>query len=46
MKDSVDKTKAKKYFEEQEGMAIPPFKVNVKIAELLKKFILSGGFEI
>jgi hypothetical protein len=27
-------------------MAIQPFKVNVKIADLLKKFILSGGFEI
>lgn len=46
LKDSVDKTKAKKFFEEREGMAIPPFKVNVKTADLLKKFILSGGFEI
>jgi type I restriction enzyme R subunit len=46
LKDSVDKTKAKKFFEEQEGVVIPLFKVNVKIADLLKKFILSGGFEI
>lgn len=46
LKDSVDKVKAKKFFEEQEGIAISPFKVNVKIADLLKKFILSGGFEI
>lgn len=46
LKDSVDKAKAKKFFEEQEGMVIPPFKVNVKTADLLKKFILSGGFEI
>jgi type I restriction enzyme R subunit len=46
LKDSADKTKAKKFFEEREGMAIPLFKVNVKIADLLKKFILRGGFEI
>ena len=46
LKDSADKTKAKKFFEEREAMVIPPFKVNVKIADLLKKFILSGGFEI
>ena len=46
LKDSVDRTKAKTFFEEREGMAIPAFKVNVKIADLLKKFILSGGFEI
>ncbi len=46
LKDSADRTKAKKFFEEREGTAIPLFKVNVKIADLLKKFILSGGFEI
>ncbi len=46
LKDSVDKIKAKKFFEEREGVAISPFKVNLKIAELLTKFILSGGFEI
>jgi type I restriction enzyme R subunit len=32
----VDKAKAKKFFEEREGMAIPPFKVNVKTADVLK----------
>ena len=46
LKDSVDKIKAKKFFEEREAMVIPPFKVNVKIADLLKKFILRGGFDI
>jgi type I restriction enzyme, R subunit len=46
LKESVDKAKAKKFFEEREGMAIPLFKVNVKMADLLQKFILSGGFEI
>lgn len=46
LKETVDKTKTKKFFEERESMAIPPFKVNIKIADLLKKFILSGGFDI
>ena len=46
LKDSVDRTKAKIFFEDREGVAIPPFRVNVKTADLLKKFILSGGFEI
>lgn len=46
LKDSVDKTKAKKFFEAREGIAFSPFKVNLTIADLLKKFILSGGFEI
>lgn len=46
LKDSVDKTKAKLFFEDREGVAVPPFKVNVKTADLLKKFILCGGFEI
>ena len=46
LKDSADKSKAKKFFEEQEGVVMPPFKVNVRIADLLKKFILRGGFEI
>ena len=46
LKGSVEKEKARKFFEEREGLAIPPFKVNMKTADLLKKFILSGGFEM
>lgn len=46
LKDSVDKTKAKEYFEKLEGKKILPFKVNIKIHELLESFILKGGFEI
>ena len=37
LKNSVDKTKAKKFFEEREGMAIPPFKANVKNRRLTQK---------
>ena len=46
LKDSVDKEMAKKYFEELEGGKIPPFKVNVKVYNLLKNFILSGGYDV
>lgn len=46
MKDSVDQTKAKEYFEKLEGTAIPDFKINIKIYDLLRDFILRGGFEM
>ena len=46
LKDTVDKNKAKVYFEETESIAIPAFKVNVKVDKLLQRFILEGGFEI
>lgn len=45
-KTTVDKQKAKAYFEALEGQAIPPFKVNIKTAELLRDFIIQGGFEL
>lgn len=41
-----DKTKAKEYFEKLEGQTIPPFKINIKIHNLLQSFIISGGFEV
>lgn len=43
---TVDKVKAKDYFEKIENHAIPQFKVNMRVNELLRKFIISGGFEI
>ena len=46
LKDSVDKFKAKKFFEERDAQSIPPFKVNMKTDDLLKRFMFSGGFEI
>jgi type I restriction enzyme R subunit len=46
LKGSVDKAKAKVFFEKQEGIKIPPFKVNIRVHNLLKEFIISGGFEI
>ena len=46
LKATVDKQKAKAYFESVEGISIPPFKVNIKTANLLQKFIIDGGFEL
>jgi len=46
LKATIDKAKAKQYFEKIEGKSIPQFKVNIRAANLLRKFILSGGFEI
>ena len=46
LKATVDKNKAKAYFEAIEGTSIPMFKVNSKVDDLLRRFILSGGFDI
>lgn len=46
LKDSVDKAKAKVYFEELEGKTIPPFKVNMKVYNLLKDFIINDGLDL
>lgn len=46
LKDSVDKQKAKSYFEKQEGKNLPAFKVNMKADELLRKFLLDGDAEL
>lgn len=46
LKDSVDKVRAKAFFEQKEGKSLPPFKVNTRVAALLKRFILEDGFDI
>lgn len=46
LKASVDKTKAKKYLEAVSGKKILPHMINTKVDELLRKFILSGGYDI
>lgn len=46
LKDSVDKSRAKAFFEQKEGKSLPLFKVNTHAAALLKRFILEGGFDI
>ena len=46
LKKSVDKTKAKAFFEAYEQTKLIPPKVNMKTDQLLRQFILTGGFEV
>lgn len=46
LKKTVDIAKAKSYFEAVEGKKIPVPKVNIKVDNLLRDFILSGGIDI
>ena len=46
LKADVDKSKAKAYFEAVEGIKMPMPKVNIKVDMLLRKFIISGGYDI
>ena len=41
LKESVDKVKAKIYFEKQDGVIISPFKLNIRIDQFLKQFIFA-----
>ena len=45
LKATVDKAKAKAYFEAIEGTKLIPPKVPVKYDKLLREFIVSGGFD-
>lgn len=46
LKSTIDKGKAKKYFEKLEGTELSQIKVNQKTSNLLRNFIISGGFEL
>lgn len=46
LKETVDKQKAKTYFEALEGKTLPAFRVNIKVASLLQKFILEDEFKL
>ena len=46
LKKTIDKEKAKEYFESIEGVKIPQPKVNIKADNLLRDFIEKGGFDI
>lgn len=43
---TVDKAKAKIYFETLEEKKMSPLQVDTRIQKLLRKFILSGGINI
>ena len=46
LKKSVDKSKAKAFFEAYEQTKLIPPKVNMKTDQVLRQFILTGGFEV
>ncbi len=46
LKSTIDKAKAKTYFEELENQSLPPHKINMAVHKLLQSFIISGGFEV
>lgn len=46
LKATVDKQKAKAYFEAVEGVKIIPPKVPQKVDKLLRSFIITGGFDV
>ena len=46
LKQTVDKAKAKRYFEFLEGTMLPMPKVNIKVDKLVRDFIIKGGFDI
>jgi len=46
LKNTVDKAKAKHYFEQRDGESLSIFKVNMKIDTLFQDFIIKGGFDL
>lgn len=46
LKKTVDKGKAREYFERAGGVRLSPPKVNIKVDTLLRDFIVRGGFDI
>jgi type I restriction enzyme R subunit len=45
LKGTVDRTKARAYFEKQQGAKISPPRVNIMADKLLRRFLLEGRFD-
>ena len=45
LKATVDRATAKVFLEALEGTTIKPFQVNMKLDQVLRRFILEGGFD-
>ena len=43
---TADRSRAKAYFEALEGRPLPPFKINIHLDTLLRRFVVEGGFDI
>lgn len=46
LKNTVDKTKAKAYFEKVEGVVISPFKLNIRIDQFLQTYIFGRADDL
>ncbi|WP_392561765.1 HsdR family type I site-specific deoxyribonuclease [Orbus sturtevantii] len=46
LKETVDRDKAKVYFEKQDGITLPLFKVNIRVEQFLKQFIFAKSDDI
>lgn len=46
LKETINKKTAKIYFDTLDSTNYPIFKINQKVDEILRKFILDGGFEL
>ena len=46
LKETVDRAKAREFFSEREGAPVLPFQVSMKVDDLLRRFIISGGFDL
>lgn len=44
--DSLDAARAREYFSALEGVPIPAFKVRIRADNLLRRFVLEGGFDL
>lgn len=46
LKAAVDRTAARAYLEAVSGAPIKPFQLNMKLEQALRRFILTGGFDV
>ncbi|RPF47838.1 type I restriction enzyme R subunit [Hydrogenoanaerobacterium saccharovorans] len=46
LKATINRSMAKDFLERTEGKGIKPFQLNMKIDQILRKFIFEGGFDI
>lgn len=46
LRESANIDKAKTYFDKIEGSPLPPFKVRIRLKNILQDFIIKGGFDV
>lgn len=46
LKATVDRATVKAFLEASEGVAIKPFQINMKVDQVLRRFIFEGGFDV